>query len=90
MYIKKEIPNEVLQNILNLEQKLALDGVQVSSPKTIEMGLNLDLDQSELGPLPFFGRKIYPSPGELVMHNPYAKEKSVLKKKGASPKKKRR
>ena len=46
MYIKKEIPNEVLQNILNLEQKLALDGVQVSSPKTIEMGLNLDLDQS--------------------------------------------
>jgi len=44
VFEKKEVPCEVLSHILSLKQKLAQDGVIVTSLKTIELGLNSDLD----------------------------------------------
>lgn len=79
---KTNFDNRMHDDITNLQQKLAADGVRLSSPKAIEKALNFGLDQKDLGPTPIFTKKRYPTPGELVMENPFwERDKSPSKKK---------
>ena len=59
--------------------KLAADGVTVTSPRAIEYGLCVNEADRDLTYL--IVKKKYPYPGDMLMHNPFFKDKKKKKKK---------
>ncbi len=64
---------------MSLMNKLAADGVTVASPRAIEYGLCLNEADRDL--TYFIVKKKYPCPGDMLMHNPFFREKRKKKKK---------
>lgn len=84
-------------DILGLRQKLAADGVALSSYDAVEKGIFINEDDRDL--TYELSKRSYPTPRDMLMHNPFFVAKKGKKKKkrragtksrSPSPKKKKK